>query len=347
MHTPLQLRCWEGYEAPDFLEPFTRQTGIEVHAETLLSDADATEQLLRNSTSCDVININNAYVQKVLHEAGLVRSLEGHLVELAESHLLDVFTRFKSWMHASNGRTCIGIGQRFGPFNLVVNTKRVSPALARDQGFSLAEDPGARFGVLRYEDFNIFHIAIAAGLNPFAPMTEAQKISFADKAMEWFSRAQVVSDSHFELNSALLKGEIDFYLSGGVYTVSPARRDGHNHLVAVTPKAGPIDGRGGIAFAEITSVVSTTKQLDEAHKFLSFVLEPQSAVQIAMSETTCNPVAQMGNPKVFSQFRAEALNVIQWETLEEDLERCADYDLVPDHDELLALLRAAASARVG
>ena len=71
MNMPLQLRCWEGYEAPSLLETFTQQTGVEVHAKTLLSDADAAAQILRNSTECDVININNAYVQKFSMQPGL------------------------------------------------------------------------------------------------------------------------------------------------------------------------------------------------------------------------------------------------------------------------------------
>ena len=63
-----------------------------------------------------------------------------------------------------------------------------------------------------------------------------------------------------------------------------------------------------------------------------------------MTERTANPVAQMGIPEVFERFTARELDAIQWESLEEDIARCADYDLMPDHAALLPRLRNAVRA---
>ena len=60
-------------------------------------------------------------------------------------------------------------------------------------------------------------------------------------------------------------------------------------------------------------------------------MEPETAWRVALTERTANPVAQMGRPEVFERFSARDLDAIQWDSLEEDVSRCADYDLVPDH----------------
>ena len=49
----------------------------------------------------------------------------------------------------------------------------------------------------------------------------------------------------------------------------------------------------------------------------------------AHAERTANPVAQMGTPEVFERFTARELEAIPWDGLEEDIARCADYDLMP------------------
>lgn len=342
----LRIRCWEGYDAAPYLRSFTAATGINAAAETLISDASAASALLNATDRCDVININNAYVQKVLDPAGCIAPLGEALTQLANDQLLAAFERFRPWMLSADGKSCIGVGQRFGAFNLVVNSRRVSRTLAEDEGFALAADPRARYGVLCYDDFNIFHIAIAAGFDPFQSTNERQRAAFSRTARNWFSNARLVSDDHFVLNRALLAGEIDFYLSGGVYTVSPARRDGHDHLIAITPRSGPVGGRGAIAFAEMTSVTANTRHPDKARAFVQHMLQPDNAVRIAFAETTCNPVAQMGNPDVLSAFSADDLAVIQWDTLAEDLSYCVDYDIVPDHGVLHGLLIEAMTANL-
>ena len=227
----------------------------------------------------------------------------------------------------------------------MVNTNRIDRASAEDQGFELANDRAPRpYGILLYEDFNLFHVCIGAGLDPFAALGEDEMARFEDTARRWFGGATVVTDDHFELNRALVDGVIDFYVSGGIYTASPARLAGHLEVRAVTPRSGPIGGRGGIVFTEITSVLESASRSGEAEDFLEYLLEPETAVRVAFAERTANPVAQMGMPEVFDRFSARELEVIQWDDLEEDIARCADYDLMPDHAALLPRLRDAARA---
>ena len=340
----IQLLCWEGYDTPRVLEPFERRGATRVHARTLISDAGTAEDLVAGRTACDVLNINNAWIRGSLHPAGLVRALDPERFEPHFQRMLPRFERLYAWARDSEG-CLIGTCQRFGPFNLVVNTNRIDRASAEDQGFALADERSPRpYGILLYEDFNLFHVCIGAGLDPFAPLGENERRRFDATARRWFRDAAVVTDDHFELNRALVDGTIDFYLSGGIYTASPARLAGHRQVRAVTPQSGPIRGRGGIVFTEITSVLEAATRSGEAEDFLEYLMEPETAWRVALTERTANPVAQMGMPEVFERFTARELDAIQWDGLEEDIARCADYDLMPDHAVLLPLLRNAVRA---
>ena len=340
----IDLLCWEGYESSRVLEPFERRRSTRVRARTLLSDAATAADLLAGRTSCDVLNINNAWVRGSLHPAGLVRALDPERFEPHFARMLSGFDRLYAWARDDHG-ALIGICQRFGPFNLVVNTHRVDRASAEDQGFELANERIPRpYGILLYEDFNLFHVCIGAGLDPFSSLNEDDIAHFEATARRWFSGATVVSDDHFALNRALVDGAIDFYVSGGIYTASPARLGGHLEVRAVTPRSGPIGGQGGIVFTEITSVLASAPQTGEAEDFLEYLLEPETAFRAALVERTANPVAQMGMPEVFERFTARELEAIQWDGLEEDVARCADYNLMPDHAVLLSRLRSAARA---
>ena len=340
----IHLRCWEGYDSSQVLVPFERRFSTRVDARALISDAGASEEILTGrGAACDVLNINNAYVRRALHPAALVRPLDPERFEPFFDRMLPEFSRLYRWARGDDG-ALIGVCQRFGPFNLVVNSQRIDRASAEDQGFDLANERLPRpYGILLYEDFNLFHVCIGAGLDPFANIGAAGHECFEATARRWFRNATLVSEDHFELNRALLDGSIDFYLSGGIYTASPARLAGRMEILAVTPRAGPIQGRGGIVFTEITSVLETAPPPGEAEDFLEYLLEPETAVRVALAARTANPVAQMAMPEVFEHFTARQLEALQWETLEEDVSRCADYDLMPDHAALLPRLRSAAA----
>ena len=168
----------------------------------------------------------------------------------------------------------IGVCQRFGAFNLVVNTDRIDRLSAIDQGFNLANSPEQRFGILAYDDFNIFHICIGAGINPFEKLSAAALQKYSGTAQDWHTRALLVSDDHNVLNRALAEGDIDFYISGGAYTVAHARLAGHRKLQAITPARGSINGLGGIVFAEITSVLQRATSPESALDFLEYIVQP-------------------------------------------------------------------------
>ena len=117
------------------------------------------------------------------------------------------------------------------------------------------------------------------------------------------------------------------------------------NLRAITPKAGPVDGKGGISWIEITSIVNNPNVSPLAEEFLLYVQEPDIAHTVAFAEGTFNPVSQMGDPACFDLFTKEELDAIQWDSLEEEMARSIEYDIVPDYDAALDLMTAAKRAR--
>ena len=78
-----------------------------------------------------------------------------------------------------------------------------------------------------------------------------------------------------------------------------------------------------------------------AENFLEYVQSPEMSHTVAFAEGTFNPVTQMGNADCFKLFTKEELDIIQWDSLEEEMARSAEYDIVPDYDKLLDIMTAA------
>ena len=230
----------------------------------------------------------------------------------------------------------------------MVNTDKVSRATAEDQGWNLWNDAAnnGKYGILESDDWNVFCICLIAGFNPFVEHTEDQVALFTETATRVFKGAKLVGDIA-TMNQALVSGEIDFHLTGGTYSASPARADGNKNIRGITPKSGPIDGKGGVSWIEVTSQVNNPQLSPLAADFLEYVQQPDTAHTVAFAEGTFNPVTQMANPDCFGLFTADELDAIQWDSLEEEMALSYEYDIVPDYDKLLDIMTAAKRAASG
>ena len=247
------------------------------------------------------------------------------------------------WAMDDAGQQLLGMAQRFGPYSFVVNTDKISRATAEDQGWDLWNDAAndKKYGVQASDDWNVFDLCCIAGFDPFREHTEEEVTKYTDTAKRVFKGARMVGDLA-TMNQALVSGEIDFYLTGGTYSCSPARADGNLNIRAVTPLKGPMaGGKGGISWIEITSVVNNPDLSTHAENFLEYVQSPEMSHTVAFAEGTFNPVTQMGNKACFDLFTKEELDVIQWDSLEEEMSRSIEYDIVPDYDKLLDIMSAA------
>ncbi len=340
----LNILCWEGYNSAQVLDPFRSSTGANVKAESLTNDPTMINRLRAGEINVwDLINVNNPWARKIMWPEKLIKPLDRAKMEPHFEKMLPAFKPPYKWALDDSGKELIGMAQRFGPYSFVVNTDKISRATAEDQGWDLWNDAAnaGKYGILESDDWNVFNICCIAGFDPFREHTAEEVTKFTETAKKVFKGAKVVGDIA-TLNQSLVSGEIDFHLTGGTYSVSPARADGAANLRAITPKKGPMaDGKGGISWIEITSVVNNPDVSPLAEQFLAYVQDAEMAHTVAFAEGTFNPVTQMGNPDCFKLFTKEELDAIQWDSLEEEMAGSVEYDIVPDYDKLLEIMTSA------
>jgi spermidine/putrescine transport system substrate-binding protein len=340
----LNILCWEGYNSAQVLDPFRSEHGITIRAESLTNDPTMINRLRAGETNVwDLINVNNPWARKIMYPEGLIKPIDRARFEPYFDKMLAEFKAPYKWAMDEKGEQLLGMAQRFGPFSYVVNTDKISRATAEDQGWDLWNDPAnaGKYGVQASDDWNVFDICCIAGFDPFKEHSDEEVAKFTETAAKVFKGAKMVSDLA-TLNQGLVSGEIDFYLTGGTYTASPARADGALNIRAITPLRGPFaDGKAGISWIEITSVVNNPDISTHAENFLEYVQSPEMSHTVAFAEGTFNPVTQMGNKACFDLFTKEELDIIQWDSLEEEMARCVEYDIVPDYDKLLDIMTAA------
>jgi spermidine/putrescine transport system substrate-binding protein len=346
----LNIYCWEGYNSDDVLDPFRREHGATVRAEGLTSDPDAINRLRAGETRVwDLINVNNPWAREMMWPEGLIRELPRDRFEPFFEKMLPEFHPPYEWAMDKSGQHLLGMAQRYGPFSFVVNTDKISRDMAEDQGFKLFLDPAMkdRYGVLTYDNWNIFHMCVAADIDPFRKHTDDEIARLGEMAQQIFNGARNLTDDLVQMNLALINGEIDAYFTGGTYTASPARFEGYNNVRGITPRSGPMNGKGGIVWIEITSVVNNPNVSPLAEEFLEYINRPDVSKLVAFSEGTYNPVSQMGDPACFELFSSEELDAIQWDTLEEEMANAVEYDINPDYDAMYDLYAAAKRTRGG
>lgn len=339
----LNILCWEGYNSADVLDPFRSEHGAEVKAESLTNDPTMINRLRAGEINVwDLINVNNPWARKIMYPEGLIKPLDRGRFEPFFDRMMPQFKAPYRWAMSDDGNDLLGMAQRYGPYSFVINENKIARATAEDQGWDLWNDAAnaGRYAVQESDDWNVFTICMISGFSPFVEHSDEEVAKFEATARSLFKGAKLVGDIA-TCNQALVSGEIDFYLPGGTYSASLARADGQRQIRGVTPRKGAVDGKGGISWIEITSVVNNPDVSPLAETFLEYVQDPEVSHTVAFAEGTFNPVAQMGNPDCFKLFTADELDIIQWDTLEEDMNLSVEYDIVPDYDRLHGIMTTA------
>jgi len=340
----LNILCWEGYNSAQVLDPFRTEMDATVKAESLTNDPTMINRLRAGETNVwDLINVNNPWARKVMYPEGLIKPLDQEVFKPYFDKMMPAFKWPYKWAMSDDGKELLGMTQRFGPYSFVVNTDKVSRATAEDVGWDLWNDPAnaGKYGILESDDWNVFDICLISGFDPFKEHSDDEVAKFAETASKVFKGAKVVGDIA-TMNQAFVAGEIDFHMTGGTYSASPARADGFLNIRGITPNKGPMEGgKGGVSWIEVTSLVNNPELSPLAPKFLEYVQNPTVAHTVAFAEGTFNPVAQMSNPECFDLFTSDELEAIQWDSLEEEMAKSVEYDIVPDYDKLLDLMTAA------
>ncbi|MEM7527041.1 MAG: PotD/PotF family extracellular solute-binding protein [Pseudomonadota bacterium] len=341
----LNILCWEGYNTDDVLSPFREMhPDATVRAESGTSDPDMINKLRAGEVNVwDLINVNQPWARAQLYPEGLIKPLSKERFMPFFEKYAEGFDNPPYPLAFADDGELIGMPQRYGPFSFVVNTDKISREMAEDQGWKLFLDAAmsGRYGVLTYDNWNVMHMCLTGDQNPFEPIEGDGLETFRGTAEAIFGGAKLLTDDLVAMNTALINGEIDAYFTGGTYTASPARLDGLTNIRGITPKSGPIGGKGGIVWIELTSVVNNPDPSSLSEDFLEFIQGGEISKAVGFAEGTYNPVCQMGDPAVFALWDEDELDAIQWDSLEEEMARSVEYEVVSSYDELSKIYNAA------
>ena len=352
----LNILCWEGYNSDGVLNPFRKMhKGVELKAESGTDDPSMINKLRAGELKVwDLINLNQCWAREQMWPEKLIKPLNKKRFEPYLEKMMPMFYNKEMGINpfalSPDGKELIGMMQRFGPMNFVVNTKKISIKTAEDEGSPLFLDPKmkGKYGLLAWDNWNVMHMCITAGFSPYKMHTPAEVELFKKTAQQLFANAKMISGDPAQLNQALINGEIDAIYSGGTYTCSTARKEGFSEVYHICPRKGPLEGgKGSLQWFELTSVVNNPDVSPLAEDFLEYVQKPDICHTVAMAEASHNPVTQMSQPEVFNKFKKDELNCFQWETLEEDMNRSVDYQVVPDNDLLTSIYNEAKRTREG
>lgn len=344
----LALLTWDAYADPRLLNLWREQTGQPIRYEIHVSDPTSVNRLRAGETAVwDFINLNNPWARKELWPAGLIRDLPRERFEPLYEKMYEKFAPPYHWAMSEDGEHLLGVVQRFETFDFVVNSDVISPALAKDEGWDIFNNPdfADRYGILAYEDWNVMDICMGAGIHPFRDKSEEDYESFASTAKRWIDNARMITTDFAQLNLAIMNGEIDAYFTGGTYSITSARLEGVNNLYAITPSSGPADGKGGINWIELNSAVANPEPQAAVLDFLEWITEPEPAWIVANGNGNLQPVSQMAQPEVLAKFDKAQLEALQWDEFDERIENAVEYDIVPGYDRLYDIYAAAVRAR--
>ena len=334
----MHIYNWEGYNQKKFLKDLP----LKVISNNFISDYTIANEIKKKYIKCDIININNAYIRDYLWKFNLIEELNYEKYSSIYSTYLKNFLHLSKWTKSHDKKKIIGVGQRFGNLNYVINSNSIEPRTAEIEGYNLINNKGAKFGILLFEDFNIMQISLSCGINPFKSIDQKKILRFKKNCHLWFDKATFISDNYFLLNKLLNKKKIDFYLTGGTFTCSVARKEGYKNIISIVPKNKINSLKQGIIFTEVTSILKN-KIYSNYELFLDYILSNEKCYEIAMSKYTCNPVLQMGNNKVFNLFSRNDLDIIQWNTLNNSHLYSHEYQIIPNYKKLLTIFRSILS----
>lgn len=310
----LRIFCWDGYADPRLLDGFTAKYDTPTKVELLIDDPDAINRLRAGETKIwDILNLNQYWAVNVLWPEKLIRPMPRDRFDkyFTEDKIFQLEGNVGKNIYTDDGNL-VGMVQRCDTFDFGVNADAISWKTGNDQGWNLFNDPKmkGRYGILAYDQWNVFGINMTAGLDPFKPHSDDEMAKFAETAKMVVDGAKFITDDFVQINLAMLNGEIDAGFSSGIYSLSGARLDGNWNLIHVAPKEGPSNGRGAINWFEVTSLVNNPDPNPRAEDFIEYCQQPETAHIVATASGVLNPVLQMKQEKVLAQFSPDELRAI-------------------------------------
>ncbi len=279
----LNVIAWEGYTQPDWVKPFTKETGCKVNAK-YGGSSDEMVTLMRQGggSQYDMVSASG--------DASL-RLIRGKNVQPVNVKLIpswnDFIPQLKSPSHNTVDGQHYGVSLQWGPNTLLYNTKDISPA---PTSWSAIYDP-ANKGKVTVPD-NPIQIADAAlylsKKDPSLGIKDPYELNQKqfDAAVNLLKQQKPLIKKYW----ALASDEIDLFKSGDA-TIGASWPYQTNTLAdAKVPVKDLIPQEGATGWADTWMLSSKAKHPNCAYLWMKYISEPKPQAQQAIyfGETPAN-----------------------------------------------------------
>ena len=282
----LNLVAWEGYTQPDWVKPFTQQTGCKVHPK-YGGSSDEMVTLMRQGggSQYDMVSASG--------DASL-RLIRGHIVQPVNVDLIpawkDFIPQLKSPEHNTVDGKHYGISLQWGPNTLLYNTQKVKPA---PTSWSAIYDPKYK-GLVTVPD-NPIQIADAAlylskkdpslGIEDPYELNEKQ----LDAAVKLLKQQKPLIKKYWSLAS----DEIDLFKNGDAVIGASWPYQTNTLIADKQPVKDLIPKEGATGWADTWMLSAKAKHPNCAYLWMKYISEPKPQAQQAIyfGETPANTKA--------------------------------------------------------
>jgi putative spermidine/putrescine transport system substrate-binding protein len=282
----LNLVAWEGYTQPDWVKPFTQQTGCKVHAK-YAGSSDEMVTLMRSGGggTYDMVSASG--------DASL-RLIRGHIVKPVNVDLIpswnDFIPQLKSPEHNTVDGKHYGISLQWGPNTLLYNTQKVKPA---PTSWAAIYDPKYK-GQITVPD-NPIQIADAAlylskkdpslGIKDPYELNEKQ----LDAAVKLLKQQKPLIKKYW----ALASDEIDLFKNGDAVIGASWPYQTNTLIADKVPVKDLIPKEGATGWADTWMLAAKAKHPNCAYLWMKYISQPKPQAQQAIyfGETPANTKA--------------------------------------------------------
>lgn len=329
--TQMTYMCWEGYNDPRIIDPFSKANDTEIGFDLIVDSPGGFAKLQAGaSREVDIVSSDMPWITR-MGPAGLA-------LELNPEDYADVYATFYDQFKPpfepliNDGKT-IGVATRWGWVGPCVNTEVTKPELWRT--YDPVFDPAnkGKICVMDWGDWPILPMALHAGINPYDELDEAALEEVRKVLRAMFKNTRTLVGDLTQAQKGLLDGSLLGCIGAGSYLTSAVRKQGHKNILALVPE--PKNGlKQGIIWVEATAILKETDQPELAQKLLKHVVSKESGHILALLDSTCNVVT---NQAVEELFTPEERDILQMDYMWQAWDNSQMHRIAPNIDEMLAI----------
>ena len=335
----LNYMCWEGYNAPSILEPFQADKDVSIAIDLITDSAGGFAKLAAGaSRDFDLVSSDSPWIQR-MGPAGFCRFIDD--ADFAEQYA-DFYPQFAAPFEPLQFEgKATGLPTRWGWVGPTVNTK--FDTLEAWSSYAPVFDSAYKDKIclLDWGDWPIMPLALYAGVNPYEELDEAALGEVRKVLRAAFKNTRAIVGDLAIAQKGLLDGSFRALIGGGTYCTSSLRLKGHDYIQSIVPE--PKNGlKQGIIWMEATGLVDNGKNSAVAAEFLKYIVSPEVAKQLAITEATCNLVP---NSKAEALFSEEEKKALQMDYMWTAWENSQFHTVAPNIDDMLAIWQEELAAR--